>query len=445
MKTLSLVELNGRMNKAVTRLDELRTKDGTDEGLTDDENREVDALIAEVNDLGPQIVRAKSLDAISSDHKSGQESNGRVSGVIARGERKVEDTHEPRERRSLPRQFFDSDEMETLRARQGQGVASFDIKSFWNMRSAAADDMEQRAPVHTGTLPADYLEPQRIPGIQRGSDLFGSLRDVLNVGVTDKESLVFFRELVFTNNAAFVGEATVSGDTSGTKPESAITFEQDIATIGTIAHHLPITRQLLWSAPEFESYINGRLIDGLRLEENNQLLNGDGVGENPSGLLNTAGIQYLDNTATTGYWAVNPVDGVGTSNENFERLLRARTLVSTVGRARANFVVLNPVDHEKFLATKDGQRQYFGQGPFNGAPVSTIWGLRVVENENIAAGNALVGDGRQATIWDRMQATVSTGTIDKQFIRNMLTLLAEERVGLAVDRPQGFAHVELAA
>ena len=140
---------------------------------------------------------------------------------------------------------------------------------------------------------------------------------------------------------------------------------------------------------------------------------------------------------------INPVDAAGSANEDMERILRARTLVSTVGRARANFIVLNPADHEKFLATKDGQSRYFGQGPFSGAPIATLWGLRVVENENIAEGNALVGDGRQATIWDAMAATVTTGTIDKQFIRNMLTLLAEERVALTVFRPTAFAHVEL--
>src|SRR5690606_18328331 len=107
------------------------------------------------------------------------------------------------------------------------------------------------------------------------------------------------------------------------------------------------------------------------------------------------------------------------------------------------FVVLNPVDDERLMVTTDAQQPDFGAGPFAAGNVPTGWGLRTVVNENMAVGTALVGDGRQATIWDRMQAQVSGGTIDKQFIRNMLTLLAEERVGLTVFRPQAFAEVEL--
>jgi len=71
-------------------------------------------------------------------------------------------------------------------------------------------------------------------------------------------------------------------------------------------------------------------------------------------------------------------------------------------------------------------------------------GLRVVEDENIAEGKALVGDGRMAAVWDRMQAQILIDTIDDQFVRNMLTILAEERLALAVYRPAAFAHVELA-
>lgn len=446
MATLSVSELTKRKDTIFDRLAELRTKDA-DEGLSEDEDREVDALINEVNDIGPKIARAKSLESSVSEYEKGKQSRGRVSGIVPREQhdsRQQNDDDEPKDYRGIVRQFYKGEDMDALRRSGGKGMAGFDVGSFWDMRGVLGTEApEQRTLAQTGDLPASYLQPQRIPGIQRGSDLFGSLRDVLNVGVTDSDSIVFFRETSFTNNAAAVGEATATADTTGTKPESALAFEEATANVKTIAHWIPITRQLLWNAPEFESYVSGRLVDGLRLEENDQLLNGDGTGQNLTGLLNTTGVQRLDNTATTGYWATDPVDAVGTENEDYERVLRARTLVSTVGRARANFIVLNPADHEKFLATKDADRQYFGQGPFSGAPIPTLWGMRVVENENIAERHALVGDGRQATVWDRMAATVTTGTIDKQFIRNMLTLLAEERVALTVFRPTAFAHVDL--
>jgi HK97 family phage major capsid protein len=89
---------------------------------------------------------------------------------------------------------------------------------------------------------------------------------------------------------------------------------------------------------------------------------------------------------------------------------------------------------------------YYGTGPFgNGGTATNLWGLRVVEDEHIAAGTALVGDGRMAAVWDRMQAQIFIGTIDDQFVRNMLTILAEERLALTVFRPAAFAIVTLAS
>jgi HK97 family phage major capsid protein len=106
-------------------------------------------------------------------------------------------------------------------------------------------------------------------------------------------------------------------------------------------------------------------------------------------------------------------------------------------------VVLNPANMEVFLSSTDGMQQYLGAGPFSGNAISNLWGLRVVEDENIAEGTALVGDGRMAAVWDRMQAQIFIDTIDDQFVRNMMTILAEERVALTVFRPAAFAEVTL--
>ena len=419
-------------------LEELRQLDS----LTDDQDRRVDQIVAEINDLGDKLVRAINVEAASKASGEAAEfvrKQGQGRGSAARTQPRGETEPEDRDTRSLGARIADSDEIRRLQQVNGEGVASFSLKSFHEER-------EQRALTTVTGLPSNYLEPMRIPGISRPEDTFGSLRDVLNVGRTDADALIYFEESTFTNNAAEVAEAkqtdyASTGDGAvGYKPESAIEFTEKTSSVVTIAHWIPITRQLIWNAPELQSYIEGRLIDGLKLREDGQLLNGNGTSPNLRGLLNTTGIQTLDAT----YFTSNPVKNSTTPNELFDRILRAKTLIATQGRARANFVVLNPVDHETFMATTDGNKQYFGAGPFAAGMVPTLWGMRVVINENIASGTALVGDGRQATIWDRMQAQVLVGTIDKQFVRNMLTLLAEERVGLTVFRPKAFAKVTLA-
>lgn len=432
-------EIRRQLAALGTELDELRQLDT----LTDEQDSRVDAIVNEVNDLGKKLERAVNAenasksagDAAAFVSREGQ-SRGRVSGVQPIDPRAANpdsrDSGQP-DRRSIGEQFTESDEYKALLARNASGSAMLEVRTL----------------VGTGTLPTDYLEPKRIAGISRPDDVFGSLRDVLLVGQTDSDSLIWFEENVFTNNATEVAEATsttwTSGDDAadGTKPESAITFTQKTGVVATIAHWIPITRQTLWNAPEIRSYIEGRLIDGLRLREDDQLLNGNGTAPNLTGLLQTSNIQTLDNTATTGYWATNALDSAGTDRENFDRILRSKTLVATNGRARGNFVVVNPSDYEAFQFTADANDRYYGTGPFTAGNIPTLWGMRVVQNENITAGQALVGDGRHAQIWDRMSATVEAGQIDKQFIRNMFTLLAEERVGLTVYRPKAFALVDL--
>lgn len=429
---MNLKNLRSQMDALIDELEGLRAIDD----LNDDQETRVTGIIAEINELAPKIRQAEEVEALVGKHNAGRESRGTAANAAFANAGANAATREDAKQESLAKRFIESDDFIRTRESGGKFISQMNVSSFH----------EERALVHTGILPADYLEPHRIPGFQRPADPFGSLRDVLTVGQTDSDALIFFRETAFTNNAAVVDEASATGQSgspaayTGLKPESALTFDQVTSTVATIAHWIPITKQTLWNAPEVRSYIEGRLIDGLKLEEDAQLLTGNGTSGNMTGLLETTGVQDLDDT----YFGTNPVASTGYYNENYNRVLRGHRMVSTVGRAISNFTVLNPIDHENFMTSVDANRQYFGAGPFNAGTVPTLWGRRVVINENMPQGSVLVGDGRMATIWDRMQAQISVGYIDNQFVRNMLTILAEERVGLTVFRPQAFAIVELA-
>lgn len=445
---MNLAEMRARINAASTELGTLVKKD--DRGA-DDEGR-IDALIAEINELGPKIERAVTIDATLASTSKYAESRGRVSGMLpAEGAEERQQQATKADRRSVGQRFAESDQLKRAVQTGSRSSEPMEVGSFYHRHAAAIQHNETMGPedvralVYTGTLPGEFIQPQVVPGFFRGDLLQGTVRDVLINGQTTSDAITFFRETAFTNNAAAVAEATATTGTTGLKPESALTFEQATAPIVTIAHWIPITRQTLQDAAQMQTYVEQRLLDGLRLRESDQLLNGSGTGANMTGLRNTTGVQYLDNTVTTGYWAVNPVNDAGTDNENFNRLLRAKRLVRTVGRAVASFITLNPADLEGFLNRTDAQRQYFGGGPFQGTAIPTMWGLRVVEDENLAAGEAIVGDGRMAAVWDRMQAQILIDTIDDQFVRNMLTILAEERLGLTVFRPQAFVRCQLAA
>jgi HK97 family phage major capsid protein len=434
---MKLVELRTKFKAATDELGVLGKKE---DRTADDESR-LDALLLEVNDLGPKLQRELEIEAASTRSYGG---GRQADSVAAEGAEEREKNESKRDRRSMGQRFAESDQVKHYSGR-GRGEA-MPIRSFYHADEAELEyragsgAIERRDLVYTGALPASMTPAQVMGGVFRGDDLQGTIRDVLINGQTNSDAITFVRETSFTNNAAAVAEATATDGATGLKPESAMALEEVTVAVKTIAHWVAITRQTLQDAAQMRTYVEGRLLDGLRLEESDQLLNGSGSGANILGLTNQSTIQVLDQTYFTGA----PVAGAGDANENFNRILRAKSLIRTTGRARASFAVLNPADSETFLTSTNVGGDYYGTGPFSGNGVPPLWGLRVVEDENQTAGEALVGDGRMAAVWDRMQAQILVDTVDNQFIRNMLTILAEERLALTVFRPSAFALVDLA-
>jgi len=427
---MNIEELRRQYEQAVERLRAIRAMDA--DALTDEVRAEVPTLNTRALSLRDQINEAVEAEAtIASFDQARSTSRGRASAgdTVAAG-REEESRAEVDEVRSAGAILTESDEY------RAWAESRSDSPFVYNY-----DADESRAIVNVPLLPTNYLQAQRLPGFRRFDPLYGSLRDVLLTGTTTAESLIFFRENAFVNNAAFVAEATATTGASGLKPESGLAFEEATARVGTIAHWMAITEQLEWNAPELRSIVDQRLLEGLNLHEDVQLLSGNGVGSNPTGLLNTTGIQLLNNA----YFIANPTQNVGTEAGPFDRLARAQRLIITVGRSRPNFIVMNPVDDEYFRTIMDANGHFYGGGPYVSGISTQFWGLPRILNENMPAGQALVGDGRQAQIWDRMSARVTVGLINDQFIRNMKTVRAEKRVGLAVYRPSAFALVNLFA
>jgi HK97 family phage major capsid protein len=254
-------------------------------------------------------------------------------------------------------------------------------------------------------------------------------------GRTGSDTVVWVKIASVTNNAAETGEAanTTDGDSSGRKPESAMTYEQESTTVKTIAHWLPVTTRALQDALQLRSYIDQFLRYGVEERVEDQILNGGGTGEDLTGILNTTDI--LEQVFTT---------------DLFISTRKARTKVRVEGRSRATAYVMHPNDVE----TLDLSREATGSGAntgafFYGGPQGmngrrTLWGLPVVESEAIAEGTALLGDFKQAMLWDKMESSISVSNSHNDFfIRNLVAILAETRLAFAVIRPQAFCSVEV--
>jgi HK97 family phage major capsid protein len=174
--------------------------------------------------------------------------------------------------------------------------------------------------------------------------------------------------------------------------------------------------------------LNTRLIYGVFRRVENQILAGDGTGQNLLGILNTSGI--ADVAFVSGDLLTDlALDGI------------TDVLVSD---AVPDAVIAHPTDVGTMLKTKatgTGQR-LDSAGAFAGVP-STMWGLPLITSTAITQGNALIGDWSQgATLWVREGVTIRTSDSDQDdFLRNRTTILGEGRFGLSVERPACFAVV----
>lgn len=271
-----------------------------------------------------------------------------------------------------------------------------------------------------GALIVNDRFPDIVPALRRPL----MMRDIVTTGTVSVDAIDWVKVNVETNNAAIVAEATSQSD--GTKPESTFTFTKSTETVKTVAHWLAATKRSLSDAGQLRTLIDNFLEDGLNQALEDQMVTGNGVGENMVGLFNISGIQTK---------AFN-VDLLRTLRE-------AKTLVRTVGRDVASAFLMNPSDWQTIDLLKDNENRYYFGGPRDvGNPF--VWGLPVIESEAVTAGTAFVGNFRQLVLLDREQTTISVSDSHSDFfIKNLVAILAELRAMFLCRRPKSLVKIAL--
>ncbi len=243
--------------------------------------------------------------------------------------------------------------------------------------------------------------------------------DLMPNGNITQPRFLYMVETVNTNNAAFVAEG-------GTKPESALAFEEESADVRKIATVLPVTDELFADAPAMRSYVQGRLTVFLQLAEENALLSGSGVAPEIEGILTNAGIQTQAKGADT-----IP-----------DALYKASTKIEVNAMLPTSGFVLHPNDWQRVRLSKDASGNYLFGSPMAG-DMERIFGYPVVRTVAITEGKGLAGAFDLAAMVLRrtgINFAVSTEHSDF-FIKNKLMLRVEERLAFPVFRPAGFCQV----
>ena len=290
--------------------------------------------------------------------------------------------------------------------------------------------------VFTGSVPGTTTlgfgrrqQDAMVPRAQR----VARVRDLFPVAGTSANLIDYFRVLGFVENDGDGNAQTVAERTGvspnivfGLKPKSNLRFESAQAPVRTIAHWEAAHRNVLQDEPQLQSTINNELLYGLALEEDDQILNGDGTGENLLGILNTPNIQTYSQVV---------------GDRKSDALRRAATL-SVIANYPGTGFVLHPLDWESVELQKadGGDGQYMLVTNFTSGLATNIWRQPVVETAAMDQGIFLTGAfGIGAQLYDRQSANVRIAEQHADFfVRNAVAILAEERIALAVKRPESF-------
>lgn len=362
-----------------------KAKAGEDLGRTIKEK--ADEALVEMNGL------KSSLDEL-------EQKLDRAGGGVAQG------------RQSVGQQFVESD-----------AFKSFSNDGFGRNSKAR---MELKASLTLATTDTDGavgagVGVTRLPGIQELPQRRMTVRDLLSPGRMDGNTLEYVQETGFNNNAGPVAEGAA-------KPGSDIKLAEKSTGAKVIAHHMKVSRQALSDVSQLRSMIDQRLLYGLDFKEEFQLLNGDGTGQNLHGIIPNA----------AAYAPVFTPDA-----ETVIDKLRLSMLQAALAEYPATGHVLNPIDWARIELTKNANADYIIGNP-QGSAQPMLWRLPVVQTQAIAVDKFLTGAFRMGgQIFDRWDASIETGYENDDFTKNMVTILAEERLALAIYRPEAFIYGDL--
>lgn len=385
---------------------------------------EIKSLIEDLNSLGAVESWGNAPSAPSVAQEAAAAAAAAVANVFP-------------ESKSLGELFLGSDEFKSLAG----GRNGVNMNAPWeftgNTFGAYQKDVYSALP--TGT-PGSFGRIQRDP-IVESAKRKTRVRDLFPARSTTAAVIEYFKVSGFADHAdspyttvnAASTVAERQGSAFGRKPQTSLAFVGEQAPVRTIAHWEAAHRNVLADEPQLRAIIDNELLYGLRIEEDDQILNGNGSGENLMGILSRTDIQTYS-------WSAGETLPVPDTRGDAVR--RAATL-AFLAHYEPTGVVLHPNDWEKIELNKDENGQYLMAVSMQLGAEARLWRMPVVDTPAMPEGTALVGAfGTGAQLYDREGSSIRISENHEDFfVRNAIVVLAEERLALAVKRPESFVEV----
>jgi HK97 family phage major capsid protein len=285
-----------------------------------------------------------------------------------------------------------------------KGEFSFEIKDLGAFIKSTAGDMGV-GDNYDGTVALSELDsmvsrdPQRAPFIE----------ELVSVGTISAPIDTWIETTDETGAPLTVAELAEI-------PQKEWEFTEKTAPVRKVGVYSKYSKEMADDLPNLINEVRNFLVADLRRAVDEQILAGDGTGEDLKGILEYA----------TAYSA-GAFAGTVKSANHFDVVETAASQVLTALH-NPNYVIVHPTDAAKMNLAKDDNGAYV-MPPFITAGGATVSGLRVVVNTGIDAGTFLVGDFTKSSVKYRQGLTVEMSNSDgSDFVRDRFTVKATVRL-----------------
>jgi hypothetical protein len=199
-------------------------------------------------------------------------------------------------------------------------------------------------------------------------------------------------------------------------PESTAKWKKYTIDLKKVGDTLPVTEEFFEDEAMFAAEINQFILTNVNLKIDDQIANGDGTGNNITGLV--ASVDAFTAAAS----------GI-TDASIYDLICKVKESITTTGGAKyePNIVFMNISDINKMKLKKDANKNYVIP-PFVDRNGQLVDGITVIESNIITANTLVLGDNRYARIYEKSGLTLSQGTVDDQFTADMETLKIRKRL-----------------
>lgn len=266
-------------------------------------------------------------------------------------------------------------------------------------------------------LTADVLPyPAQQPGVVGYPTRRPVVADLIPQTDTDQPAIVYLEQTTQTYAADTVAEGA-------TKPESDFSWTRREVAFQVIAHWAKISLQSLEDVNGIRDILNQEMVLGLQLAEEDQILTGTGTSPDLQGFLTKTGVL----TQAKG------------SDDIFTAFMKALTKIRFTGRATPDGAVFHPNDWQTLVTYQDTTGRFIFGDPAAMMQNQTVWGIRSIVTDAITENTALIGAFQTySRLWRKGGIRSLVDMTGDDLIKNLRTILVEERAALQITRPAAF-------